>query len=53
MAKKAGDYDFSDVWSVGTTAAHTHHSEEERLRDEFFTKIEMENWEEMIYGFVG
>lgn len=36
MAKKAGDYDFSDVWSVGTTAAHPHHSEEERLRDEFF-----------------
>ena len=29
MAKEAGDYDF------GTTAAHTHHSEEEGLRDGF------------------
>ena len=28
MAKEASDDDFSDVRSMRTTAAHTHHSEE-------------------------
>lgn len=31
VAKEAGDDDFGDMGCVGTTAAHTHHSEEEVL----------------------
>lgn len=30
MAKEAGDDDLGDVGGVGTTAGHTHHSEEQQ-----------------------
>lgn len=32
MTEEAGDYDLGYVGCVGTTAANTHHSEEEGLR---------------------